>query len=108
MKPETWLAFFMGVMGTTVICVLVMPQLWNGAPWNRSDVAAWVQAIGSILAIIAAFLVAARQERTAEAVRQRDRNDAALQALTLCEGAMRRVHGILTTMRVFSSIDLAR
>lgn len=64
MSVEKW--GWAAVVGSGCVCVtaasLVLAQIW---PKDAGDVASWVQAIGSIVAILAATWIASSQQRAA-------------------------------------------
>jgi hypothetical protein len=71
MKPETWLAFFIGVLAATALCVFVVPLIPFGGTWEdkwtSEAVGVWVAAIGTSAAFLATFAAVVTPMREAKA-----------------------------------------
>lgn len=70
-------------IGAALLCVAFLFNL----PTNSGDVAAWVQAFGSIAAIVGAGLIARWEFRTAESVRQIDNLELKIELARACFSA---------------------
>lgn len=85
---QRWLWGYVGIV-LFVGAVTVAQNVWC---LSKTDWAAWVQAIGSIAAIIAAYLLASRQQRMADHDAKRERTRAryraACYAIAILEEAM--------------------
>ncbi|MCX4156157.1 MULTISPECIES: hypothetical protein [Paraburkholderia] len=67
---QRWLWGYVGVV-LFVGAITVVQNVWC---LSKSDWASWVQALGSIAAILAAYWLASRQQRLADRAAERERN----------------------------------
>lgn len=73
------IAGFVSTVG--ILTLAVPPETGTFAPMNGANTAAWIQAIGSILAIFGAFFVGKQQAIEAEKLAEKLRKDARTQTL---------------------------
>lgn len=79
------------------VCLIVGPTTWIVVPlvnWvgmSKSDVAAWVQAVGSISAICSAIWIARRDSRLRAESEIKNKIDAAERSIVVAEDARKRV-----------------
>lgn len=83
------------------VCLIVGPTTWIMVPlvsWagmNKSDVAAWVQAVGSVAAICSAIWIARRDSRLRTESEIKSKKDAAERSIVVAEDARQRVQAAI-------------
>lgn len=105
MKAESVVLAWVVILFVCVLGLLGKLLTWPASlasDWHPADWAAWVQAVGSIVAIAAAVVVAGRQERQAEKLRAEERREAETRALAFAQQAIDEVHR--ATLLAYSTI----
>ncbi|WP_343718639.1 hypothetical protein [Achromobacter dolens] len=69
------------VLAVGALTLIFSPETGTFAPTNGADAAAWIQAVGSILAIVGAFFVGKQQAIEAAKLAEKLRKDARTQTL---------------------------
>jgi len=90
------------ILGPTFWLIASLVQ-WSGM--NKSEVAAWVQAVGSVAAIFAAVWIARRDSRIRAGAEKKAKKDAAERSLAVAKDARTRVRAAISGAKTLVVTD---